>query len=642
MSHDKPLVKPWLSASADIGIQLALEFIGPREMMALSQDYLLTWLRDPVTGNAWENLLLDQDTLVQHASAALLVWVTTQRRHRFGVWYAAETDYQRCLVRHGRADVLSTSVLYLADDGRKLEWYRLVARHPAAHTPAMRRLGLRLGYSMDVMDAIHFFGCATEDTVDRWWPVWFKPEDSPSKLEAFDPQSVNDNRILLLFGKRGSGKTIIEEDIMGHIAHRFDHAYGFSPSSSSLQMMRRRMPECNIPDDRRLFLSDVAHQVCQAPNRSGQMKAAVDQAVQNLSVKRLQTLLMAVSPRQRPTMTLLTAVAHTGDPAKMELLMNSWYVAEYWQRLGSLRTLQVAAFDAPDLTLFRQLVIGLDKTQPQRLPLAWLCVSPSLKLGQRLLKQIPHMRTPPSAEHIEVLASCLDIRHCDTWPTQVLSRLTNTRATWETLQRLRATQSNHPKRLALPFAVYAAAFASVDTLCALEADYQAQTGYKYTIHFDGLVRVLLDLPCRPRVLTAEHLQWLYRRALHKFRYLPPLTDWWHWCTPEAVALAVERGVPCTIELLRDFCKAGELKYLQAVWPVLKLSCQAAFARSYVGFAQGRWDPRCLNIYMWLRSVVPLEVGACPRDADPKPRSPVFRPGPRDDVLTSVGQQVPPV
>jgi hypothetical protein len=66
-------------------------------------------------------------------------------------------------------------------------------------------------------------------------------------LKKFDFSTLpKDGRIILVIGRRGSGKSTLIEDIMYNLRHRFDFAIGMSPTRSSIEMMERHMPDVMV------------------------------------------------------------------------------------------------------------------------------------------------------------------------------------------------------------------------------------------------------------------------------------------------------------------------------------------------------------------------------------------------------------
>jgi hypothetical protein len=63
------------------------------------------------------------------------------------------------------------------------------------------------------------------------------------KIQKWDPSKIKPHRIILLIGRRGTGKSSMMEDILFHIAPGIDIALAMSPTEESLGMFRNHMPE---------------------------------------------------------------------------------------------------------------------------------------------------------------------------------------------------------------------------------------------------------------------------------------------------------------------------------------------------------------------------------------------------------------
>jgi len=69
-------------------------------------------------------------------------------------------------------------------------------------------------------------------------------------LRKFDFNSLpKDGRIILVIGRRGSGKSTLIKDIMYNLRHRFDFAIGMSPTKTSIEMMENHIPDCFVFED---------------------------------------------------------------------------------------------------------------------------------------------------------------------------------------------------------------------------------------------------------------------------------------------------------------------------------------------------------------------------------------------------------
>jgi len=62
------------------------------------------------------------------------------------------------------------------------------------------------------------------------------------KIHKFDPSTIKDDRIILFVGKVGSGKSVLQRDIMRAMRRRFDFGCAMSVSQESLDNFARVMP----------------------------------------------------------------------------------------------------------------------------------------------------------------------------------------------------------------------------------------------------------------------------------------------------------------------------------------------------------------------------------------------------------------
>jgi len=64
------------------------------------------------------------------------------------------------------------------------------------------------------------------------------------QLRKFDFKTMpKDGRIIMVIGRRGSGKSTLIEDLLYNLRHRFDFSIGMSPTRSSTEMMESHMPD---------------------------------------------------------------------------------------------------------------------------------------------------------------------------------------------------------------------------------------------------------------------------------------------------------------------------------------------------------------------------------------------------------------
>ena len=62
-------------------------------------------------------------------------------------------------------------------------------------------------------------------------------------IKQFDPSTMKPDRIWLLVGKRGTGKSTLVRDIMYHMTHYIDHPLAMTPTEESVAMFEDCMPE---------------------------------------------------------------------------------------------------------------------------------------------------------------------------------------------------------------------------------------------------------------------------------------------------------------------------------------------------------------------------------------------------------------
>jgi hypothetical protein len=70
-------------------------------------------------------------------------------------------------------------------------------------------------------------------------------------LKKWDPDRMmkRDGRIIMIIGRRGSGKSSLIEWLMHELHTRYDFALGMAPTRSSIEMLERHMPFSMVHDD---------------------------------------------------------------------------------------------------------------------------------------------------------------------------------------------------------------------------------------------------------------------------------------------------------------------------------------------------------------------------------------------------------
>ena len=63
------------------------------------------------------------------------------------------------------------------------------------------------------------------------------------KVQKFDPNTLKPYRIIIMIGKRGTGKSTLIADILYHISQKVDFGVAMTPTEESCSMFREHMPE---------------------------------------------------------------------------------------------------------------------------------------------------------------------------------------------------------------------------------------------------------------------------------------------------------------------------------------------------------------------------------------------------------------
>ena len=71
-------------------------------------------------------------------------------------------------------------------------------------------------------------------------------EEMHIKVRKLDVQSIKPHRILLLLGKRGSGKTKLLIDLLSNMRDRFDFALAMCPTVECCDLLKQHMPTCCV------------------------------------------------------------------------------------------------------------------------------------------------------------------------------------------------------------------------------------------------------------------------------------------------------------------------------------------------------------------------------------------------------------
>ena len=89
------------------------------------------------------------------------------------------------------------------------------------------------------------------------------------KVQKFDPASMKPFRIILFVGKRGTGKSVLLNDIMYHIRDKVDFGLAMTPTEESAASFRKTMPEACIYDS---FSAVKLEQMLKMQRELGKMK----------------------------------------------------------------------------------------------------------------------------------------------------------------------------------------------------------------------------------------------------------------------------------------------------------------------------------------------------------------------------------
>ena len=63
------------------------------------------------------------------------------------------------------------------------------------------------------------------------------------RIRKFDPSTMKKHRIILIVGKRGTGKSILQRDIMRYISEWVDVTAAFTPTEDTASVYRQHMPD---------------------------------------------------------------------------------------------------------------------------------------------------------------------------------------------------------------------------------------------------------------------------------------------------------------------------------------------------------------------------------------------------------------
>ena len=66
------------------------------------------------------------------------------------------------------------------------------------------------------------------------------------KVKRFDPATLKAHRIIILVGKRGTGKSVLQRDLMYHLSEKIDMGVAMTPTEESADTFRQHMPDSMI------------------------------------------------------------------------------------------------------------------------------------------------------------------------------------------------------------------------------------------------------------------------------------------------------------------------------------------------------------------------------------------------------------
>lgn len=63
------------------------------------------------------------------------------------------------------------------------------------------------------------------------------------KVKRFDPSTMKMHRIIIVVGKRGTGKSTLQVDLMEHLSRKVDFGLAMTPTEESVREFRKHMPD---------------------------------------------------------------------------------------------------------------------------------------------------------------------------------------------------------------------------------------------------------------------------------------------------------------------------------------------------------------------------------------------------------------
>jgi ABC-type dipeptide/oligopeptide/nickel transport system ATPase component len=63
------------------------------------------------------------------------------------------------------------------------------------------------------------------------------------RVKRFDPATLKPHRIIIVVGKRGTGKSVMQRDLMSHMANLVDFGLAMTPTEETVAMFRQHLPD---------------------------------------------------------------------------------------------------------------------------------------------------------------------------------------------------------------------------------------------------------------------------------------------------------------------------------------------------------------------------------------------------------------
>lgn len=63
------------------------------------------------------------------------------------------------------------------------------------------------------------------------------------RVRKFDPSTLKEHRIIIVVGKRGTGKSVLQRDLMYHLSKKLDFGLAMTPTEESADTFRQHIPD---------------------------------------------------------------------------------------------------------------------------------------------------------------------------------------------------------------------------------------------------------------------------------------------------------------------------------------------------------------------------------------------------------------